>query len=77
MLVTTAGTRNIFKVVEHIMFAEIQKQAHAYFGLIDIRNDGIVYLPIPLEVSPLYQLSDNYITLSIYIIKSIIGRPQI
>ena len=45
MVGTATVSNNIFKLVEHIQFANIQKQAHGYFVLPGIENIGIAYLP--------------------------------
>ena len=61
MVWTTTGANNIFRVVEHIQLAEIQEQAHGYFGMLGNGN-FIDPLPIPLQVSSITYLSYNYRT---------------
>ena len=59
MIVGTATVaKNIFRVVEHIQFEDIQNQSHGYFGLLGIVN-AIAPLPIPLTVSALTRLYDE------------------
>ena len=56
MVGTDAGTKHIFRVVEHIQLVDIQKQPHGYFGLQGIENADIS-LPSPLTVSYLANLA--------------------
>ena len=58
MLGTTDYLKNIFRVVEQIHLADIQKQARGFFGMIGIENVGIADLPANLSVSPLIHLYD-------------------
>ena len=76
MVNTVTVPKNIFRLVEQIILEEVKSQAHGYFGLIVIGN-AVDNLPIPFTVSSLTQLSDNSVTSSVEIKKSLTGYSNI
>ena len=58
MVEIDAGTKNIFRQVDHIQLADIHHQAHGYFGLTGIGN-FVNVLPNSLLVSALLNLSTS------------------
>ena len=59
MVETGAGARYIFRQLDQIEIAYMHHQAHGYFGLLGIGNVVNEFLPNPLVVPPLQNLSIN------------------
>ena len=59
MVDTGACPNNVFRQVEKIQISDMHHQAHGYLGLLGIGNVGNQFLPKPLVVSSLQNLSNN------------------
>ena len=59
MVETGSDANNIFIQVENIHISDMNHQAHGYFGILGIRNDGNEVLTNPLVVSALLNLTGS------------------